>query len=140
MQSLGRPIRILLHQPRYTILAVATLAVGIAVNSAMFGLLDAVFFRPLPITDPERLVDVSLVSPTNRFRMLSYEEFRDIEANVPAFKDVMAIGQRGVTLNHNGEVQSLLINYVSGRFFPSLGIPMHLGRGFTPNDDRPEAT
>ena len=42
MQNL-RSIRILLHQPRYTILAVATLAVGIGVSSAMFGLLDAVF-------------------------------------------------------------------------------------------------
>jgi predicted permease len=72
--------------------------------------------------------------------MLSYEEFRDIEQNVPIFKDVMVSGRRGVTLNHNGDAQLLLINYVSGRFFPSLAIPMHLGRGFTPEDDRPEAT
>jgi hypothetical protein len=118
MRNLIRSIRILTRQPRYAVLAVLTLAVGIAANSAMFGLLDAVYFRPLPLTDPYRLVDLTLISPANRFSMLSYEEFRDIERNVPAFKDVMAVGRRGVTLNRNGEAQLLLINYVSGRFFP----------------------
>jgi predicted permease len=140
MQNLARSIRILTHQPRYAVLAVLTLAAGIGANSAMFGLLDAVYFRPLPLTDPYRLVDLTLISPGNRFSMLSYEEFQDIERNVGAFKDVMAVGGRGVTLNRNGEAQLLLINYVSGRFFPSLGIPMHAGRGFAPEDDRPEAT
>jgi predicted permease len=140
MKNLARSIRILLHQPRYALLAVLTLAAGIGAPSAMFGLLDAVYFRPLPIVEPDRLVDVTLTSPGYRFAMLSYEETRDIERSVPAFKDVMAVGQRGVTLNHSGESQLLLIHYVSGRYFPSLGIPMHLGRGFTAADDRPDAT
>jgi hypothetical protein len=43
-------IQILVRQPRYTALAVLTLAVGIGAHSAMFGLLDAVYFRPLPLT------------------------------------------------------------------------------------------
>jgi predicted permease len=140
MKNLTRSIRILLHQPRYTLLAVLTLAAGIGAPSAIFGLLDAVYFRPLPVASPERLVDVTLVLPASRFAALSYEEVRDIERSVPAFKDVMAIGQRGVTLHRNGETQLLLIHYVSGRYFPSLGIPMHLGRGLTPADDRPDAT
>jgi predicted permease len=140
MQNFARSLRILIGQPHYTVVAVLMLAVGIGANSAMFGLLDAVYFRPLPVTDTYQLVDLTLVSPGNRFSTLSYEEFRDIERNVSVFKDVMAIGRRGVTLNRNGDAQLLLINYVSGRYFPSLGIPMHLGRGFTPDDDRPEAT
>ncbi len=140
MKNLARSIRLLVHQPRYTLLAVLTLAAGIGAPSAIFGLLDAVYFRPLPIAEPDRLVDVTLVSPASRFATLSYEEVRDIERSVPAFKDVMAIGQRGVTLNRNGEAELLLIHYVSGRFFPSLGIPMHLGRGFSPADDRPDVT
>ncbi|HEX2343382.1 MAG TPA: ABC transporter permease [Vicinamibacterales bacterium] len=140
MNGLVRPIRLLAHHPRFTILAVLTLAAGIGANTAMFGLLDAVYFRPLPLANPDQLVDVKLVSPDNRFSMLSYEEFRDIERNVPAFKDVMVVGRRGVTLHRSGEAQLLLINYVSGSFFPSLGIPMHLGRGFTAGDDHPDAT
>ena len=140
MNSIIRSIRILMRQPRYTTLAVFTLAVGIGANSAMFGLLDAVYFRPLPLSDPGSLVDVTLVSPGNRFNTFSYEEFRDIERGVPAFADVMAIGQRGVTLNRSGETQLLLIHYVSGRYFPSLGIPMHLGRGFSAADDSPDTS
>ena len=136
MKNVASSIRMLVRQPRYTVLAVFTLAAGIGVNSAMFGLLDAVYFRPLPLADPATLVEVTLVSPGNRFSTLSYEEFRDIERGVPAFADVMAIGRRGVTLNRNGEAQLLLIHYVSGRYFPSLGIPMELGRGFTSADDR----
>ena len=139
MENVVRSIRRLALEPRYTILAVLTLAAGIGANAAIFSLLDAVFFRPLPLRAPERLVDVTLESPGTRFSDLSYEEFKDVERSVPAFEDVIAIGGRGVTLNQNGEAQLLLIQYVSGRFFPSLGIPLQLGRGFTPADDRPEA-
>jgi predicted permease len=135
MRDVAYSLRILARHPRYTVLAVLTLAAGIGVTSAMFGLLDALYFRPLPITEPHRLVDLTLVSPANRFGSFSYEEFRDI-ARAPGFKDVIAIGGRGVTLNLNGETQPLLIHYVSGRYFTSLGIPMHLGRGFTAADDR----
>ncbi len=140
MKSLARGVRTLVRHPRYTLLAVLTLAAGIGANAAIFGVLDAVFFRPLPLAEAERLVDVALQSPESRFTMFSYEEFRDIERNVPAFKDAMAIGSRGTTLNLNGEVQRLSIDYVSGRFFPSLGIPMQYGRGLSSDDDRPDAT
>jgi predicted permease len=139
MTDLAYSFRLLTRHPRYTILAVLTLAAGIGVNTAMFGLLDAVFFRPLPIVEPERLVDLGLQAPNSRFGSFSYQEFRDIERDASAFKHVFAVGRRGVTLNQNGEAQLLLIHYVSGRYFPSLGIPMHAGRGFSEADDRPES-
>lgn len=140
MKGVAYSLRILARHPRYTALAVLTLAAGIGVTAAMFGLLDALYFRPLPVTDQHRLVDLEMVSPTNRFGSFSYQEFRDVERNAPGFKHVFAIGRRGVTLNRNGETRLLLIHYVSGQYFPSLGIPMHVGRGFTAADDRPEAT
>lgn len=138
MRNIAYSLRILARHPRYTVLAGLTLAAGIGVTSAMFALLDALYFRPLPIAEPHRLVDLTLVSPTNRFGSFSYEEFRDL-AGAAGFKDVIAIGRRGVTLTVNGETQPLLIHYVSGQYFPSLGIPMHLGRGFTAADDRADA-
>jgi putative ABC transport system permease protein len=140
MKDFAYSLRTLLRHPRYTVLAVFTLAAGIGVTSSMFGLLDALYFRPLPVTEQHRLVDLTLVTATNRFRTFSYEEFREIERDAPGFKDVFAIGRRGVTLNRNGETRLLLIHYVSGKYFPSLGIPMHLGRGFTVADDGAEAT
>ncbi len=140
MRDFAYSLRILLRHPRYTVLAVLTLAAGIGVTASMFGLLDALFFRPLPVVDQHQLLDLTLETATNRFRTFSYEEFREIERDAPGFRDVFAIGQRGVTLNRNGETRLLLINYVSGKYFPSLGIPMHLGRGFTVADDGAEAT
>jgi predicted permease len=140
MRDLAYSLRILTRYPRYAVLTVATLATGIGVVTAMFGLLDAIYFRPLPIVEQHRLVDLTLISPNNRFRSFSYEEFLDIAREAPGFKDVFAIGSRGVTLNRNGEAQMLRIQYVSGRYFPSLGIPMRLGRGFNEADDRPQAT
>jgi predicted permease len=139
MTDLTYSLRTLTRTPRYTVLAILTLTAGIGVPAAMFGLLDALYFRPLPIVEPERLADVTMQSPTNRFGSFSYEEFRDIE-RTPVFQDVFAIGRRGVTLNHQGEAHLLLIHYVSARYFPSLGIPMHLGRGFAASDDSPAAT
>jgi putative ABC transport system permease protein len=132
-------LRTLARHRRYTLLAVLTLAAGIGVTVAMFGLLDALYFRPLPIARADRLVNLSLQSPASRFGAFSYEEFRELQG-VPGFDDLIAIGRRGVTLNHRGEAQLLLIHYVSGQYFPSLGIPMHLGRGFTAADDAPDAT
>jgi predicted permease len=137
MRDLPRAVRALLRQPRYTILAVLTLAVGIGVNTAMFGLIDAAYLRPLPVTDAAALVDIRLTSPGNRFSTLSYGEFQEIAGGATSLEDVFAIGQRGVTLSHRGETTLLLIHYVSGRYFPSLDIPMYLGRGFTTADDDP---
>jgi putative ABC transport system permease protein len=139
MKLLVRASRSLARHPRYTILAVMTLAAGIGANAAVFGLLDAIFLRPLPLHDPGRLATLTLESPGSRFGMFSYPEFLEIQRSAPALQDVVAIGQRGVTLQHRGEVHSLIVHYVSGRYFPSLGIPMHLGRGFVPDDDTPAA-
>lgn len=136
MNGVRYSARVLRRHPRYTLLAVLTLGVGIGVTAAMFGLLDAVFFRPLPVAEQERLVDIRLQSASSRFGTVSYEEFLEIEGTSSAFKDVFAVGRRGVTLNHGGEPRLLLIHYVSGRYFPSLGIPMHLGRGFSDADNR----
>jgi predicted permease len=138
--DLSYSVRSLRRHPRYTLLAVLTLAAGTGVSIAMFGLLDAVFFRPIPIAAPERLVHVRLAGPASRFGMLSYQEFLEIERHATAFEDVFAIGARGVTLHDAGNAQLLRIHYVSGRYFPSLQIPLAAGRGFTTGDDSPAAT
>ena len=140
MSDLAYSLRSLFRHPRYTVLAVLTLAAGVGVTASVFGLLDALFFRPLPIKNAARLYDVAFEAPNARFRTFSYEEFRDLERATPAFADLFAIGQRGVTLNRRGETRTMLIHYVTGRYFPSLGIPLHLGRGLTEADDRVNLT
>jgi predicted permease len=130
-------VRSLSRHRRYTLLAAVTLAAGIGVSVAMFGLLDAVFFRPLPIAAPDRLVTLRVEGPASRFGMLSHPEFLEIQRQTSAFEDLFAIGPRGVTMHHGDEPQLLRIHYVSGRYFPSLRIPLAAGRGFTGADDSP---
>jgi predicted permease len=107
-----------------------TLGLGIGANLALFSLLDAIYFRPLPLREPERLVRVESTFPTAFWGLLSYIESKEIAESIPAFEDVVPVGGRGVTLHRDGETHVLLVDYVSPRFFDALGIPLHLGRGF----------
>ena len=135
MNDLAFALRILRRSPAYTLLATATLALAIGVNGAVFGLLDSLYFRPVPLRDPERLFEIELDSPHTDLKLISYPEFRDIQHGVPAFEAVAAIGRRGVTLHRQGEARLLLIDYVSGNAFEALGFPLLLGRGLKPSDD-----
>lgn len=102
--------------------------------------MDALYFRPLPLRDPDRLADVTLSASRESHGLISYREFREIQESVPAFEDVVAIGARGVTLRLQDQTLLLLIDYVSGNYFEALGVPMHLGRGLRSEDDSPQAT
>ena len=139
MKTLLVALRTLGRKPAYAAVAILTLAVGIGSNSAIFGLLDAMYFRPIPLRQPEQLVQVRLTSPKSTFGVLSYREYESIRATVPAFADVVAIGRRGVTLRRNGEARLMIVHYVSGNYFNVLGIPLGLGRGLQPFDDTSEA-
>src|SRR5262249_44795554 len=139
MKTLLVALRTLLRKPAYAAVAILTLAVGIGSNSAIFGLLDAMYFRPIPVRQPDQLVQVRLMSPKSTFGMLSYREYEAIRDAVPAFADLVAIGRRGVALRRNGEARLMIVHYVSGNYFGALGIPLTLGRGLQPFDDTAEA-
>jgi putative ABC transport system permease protein len=139
MKTLLASLRTLGRKPAYAAVAILTLAVGIGSNSAIFGLLDAIYFRPIPIRGSDQLVQVRFTSPKSSFGMLSYREYEAIRAAVPTFADVVAIGRRGVTIRRNGEARLKIVHYVSGNYFNVLGIPLALGRGLQPFDDTSEA-
>jgi predicted permease len=126
--------RTLTRRPAYFALASVTLALGIAANLTLFSLLDAIYFRPLPLRESGRLVRVASTSPKAFLGLVSYLESGEIAESVSAFEDVVPVGQRGVTLHRGGESQLLLVDYVSPTFFGTLGIPLELGRGFDASD------
>jgi len=140
MKQFSIALRGLIRNPGYSLLAVLTLAVGIGCNSAVFGLLDAVYFRPTSILEPAALVRIHLQSPKSTFGMLSFTEYKRIEQAVSGLQEVIVIGRRGVTYRQGDESRLMIIHYVSGNYFGGLRIPMELGRGLSPNDDSPDAT
>ncbi len=131
-------LRGLMARPGFTALTTLTLAMGVGAGASVFSLLDALYFRPLPLHEPGRLVRITRPSPRTVFGLISYPEFRDMAAQAPALSEVAAIGGRGVTLREEGETRMLLVKYVSPNFFDTLGIPIARGRGLREGDESSE--
>jgi len=127
-------IRSLGRRPGFTTVAVLTLALGSGANAAVFSLLDAVYFRPLPLRDTKRLVRITSAFPKTVYGMLSYSDLTELARVAPALEQVVAAGDRGVTLHHDGETRVLKISYVSPNYFEAFGIPLAQGRGLAPAD------
>jgi predicted permease len=141
LQDLRYASRVLGKSPGFTIAAVASLALGIGANTAIFSLIDAVMLKSLPVQEPERLIepvtDRGSGQPFNAFSYPALVHFRDhattLEGMIASHSSrlFIVIGSAAPEL---GEGQ-----YVTGNFFPVLGVPALLGRTVQPADDRPEA-
>ena len=134
--NLRYALRRLRQSPGFTLIAIASLAIGIGANTAIFTLIDAVLLRQPPIHEPERLVDVFLSTPDFEFGTLSYPDFFDLRdgatdafAAVAATRFVLAAVERG------GAVETQVGEAVTGDYFTMLGLDPHVGRLLQPEDD-----
>jgi putative ABC transport system permease protein len=129
--------RALRARPLFTLVAVATLAVGIGSNAAIFSVVDAVLLRPLPFPQSDRLVALySRYLPASGYDFpyfaLSGPEFDDLRSRVGAFSAVAAYetGFQNLTLPE-GEPERILTMAVTAEFFDVLGVRPRQGRAFT---------
>jgi predicted permease len=135
-------LRSLRRSPLFTAAAVASLALGIGANTAIFSLLDQVVLRSLPVRDPESLVvlhtDYSApgnASSDNDESVFSYPLYRDLRASGAAFSGIVARSAARVRLAWNGNTEAAGAELVSGNFFRTLGIGAALGRTLAPSDE-----
>jgi predicted permease len=131
-------LRSLLGRPALHLLAIVTLALGIGATAAVFSLLDALYFRPLPLREPERLVRIARPSEKTVLGLLSYAECEELRG-LPSFSELACVGGRGVTLRQRAESRLLIVKYVSPSFFETLGLRVARGRAFRPEDERAQA-
>jgi len=133
MRDFRVALRVLARRPLFTLIAALSLALGIGANSAIFSLVDALWFRPPAIRDPGRIVRIFGVTSQDRRGLLSYPEYLDFK-KATAFRDAVIIGGRGASLveGDNRELHNLYV--VSTNFFTALGVKPALGRIFTPQD------
>jgi putative ABC transport system permease protein len=143
--------RTLRRAPGFSLVAIATLGLGIGGTTAAFSVLDAVLLRPLPYAGPDRLVaighpDAGTGYPTN----LGFLTFRDWRDRTKAIEDAAAMRSWLATITggpaeagRHGEAQiepeRVPAVRVSWNFFRLLGVAPALGRDFRPEEDRPEA-
>jgi putative ABC transport system permease protein len=138
-QDLSYALRALRKAPGFTAAAVLSLVLGIGVNTAIFSVINAALLRPLPYTEPGRLVAVYENRTTRGagFGAFANANFVDLRANAPSFDDIAAHTSTGLSLTGVGEAEQLLGRLVTGNMFAVLGVPAHLGRTLIPEDDEP---
>lgn len=128
------------RSPGFTAVAVLSLAVGIGFNTAVFGLTDALLFRPLPVDRPEALVDVfTSASDGDQHSTSSYLDYLDLRDRNEVFSDMLGFSPMIAAQNLDEGSRLLFGEVVTGNYFAMLGVGAHLGRTLTPDDDRPGA-
>ena len=141
MQDLRYGCRALLRAPAFAISAVLTLAIGIAVNTIAFTLLNSLALRPMPVRDATRVVRIFPVDETGRRQNLfSYRDFLDYRADAPGFEGLTAYIPVSVTARIRGADAEDIVGYaVTSNYFALLGLEPSLGRAFLPGEERPGA-
>jgi predicted permease len=129
--------RALWKSPGFTLVAVASLALGIGANTAIFSLVNTVLLRPLPARDPSRLVSVSVFGRDDSmlaFSYPTYKDFRDRSGDV--LSGVFAERLGPMSLSRDGNNQRVWGYLVTGNYFDVLGVSAARGRALTSDDDR----
>ena len=126
-------VRVLARDKGFTAVAVLTLALGIGANTAIFGLIDAVMLKSLPVQRPEELLQVMMGGGDTIFTNPIWEQVRDRQ---DVFSGIFAYGDDRFNLAPGGEARYVQGAWVSGDFFETLGVQPALGRPLTKADDR----
>ncbi|HYJ94880.1 MAG TPA: ABC transporter permease, partial [Vicinamibacterales bacterium] len=144
VQDLRHGARMLVKNPGFTLIAIASIAIGVGANAAMFSLADGLVLRPLPVPRADQVVSVSATAPraneaffltTNRLSHLDYTDLRD---RAQSFSGVAAytVSFASFATGRDQAAQSKLGLAVSGNFFDVLELQPALGRGIRPDEDR----
>ena len=142
LQDLRYAARSLARSPGLTLAAILTLGVGIGANSAMFGVVDRLFFRPpAHVVDPDRVarVEVTRTQPpfgTSTFSSSSFPRYADFRDHARAYTWVAAHAGRQFSLGRGTGAQLVDGKLVTASFFPLLGVRPERGRFFTSDEDR----
>jgi predicted permease len=135
-QDVRYALRTLRKSPAFTVAAVLSLAIGIGANTALFTLINSVMWKQLPVSDPEHLLTLGRQYPSGvayGFTYPQYEIFRDRGEVL----DLAAYSNIRLDPTIDGAVEPTLdAQFVSGEYFPILGVRPSVGRLFDESDDR----
>jgi putative ABC transport system permease protein len=137
LQDVRYGLRTLAKNPGFSVVAIATLALGIGANTAMFSAVNAILLRPLPYKNSNRLVNIWGTSAKYPgFRMtLSVPEFNDIKTQNHSFEIMAEYNDRTMNWTGHGDPEVLSVTNVSQDYFATLGMSPARGRIFTPDEE-----
>lgn len=142
-QDIRFSARVFRSNPKFTLVAVLTLAIGIAVNSTVFSWMDRVLFHPYPgVTNAKDLALIETVGSNGEHLVAtSYVDYRDYRDNLKLFSAI-AIGRfTPLTVGSGQTADRAWAELVSANYFDVLGVRPVLGRSFLPEEgaDKPGA-
>ena len=127
-------LRSLARNKVVTLVAITSLAVGFGANIAIFSVVNAMWFKALPLPDAERLIRVTNASPVGAVEYDQYLRYRDGNRtllHLAAFEDTR------ITFRADGPPEVVTATAVSGNYFATLNPPLLIGRAVSDADDRP---
>ncbi len=131
--------RLIRHSPAWALLVVLTLGIGIAANSVVFSVVNAVVLEPLPFPDPDSLVRIWETTPQGERFSTSDPNYLDFREQSSSFTDLAAVSfpLPELTLTGEGEPERFTGMACTGSLFKVIGTPPLLGRTFAADEDAP---
>src|SRR5271167_2734687 len=129
--------RTLTKSPGFALVGIVTLALGMAVNTTLFSVINGFLLRPLPVPHPEQITVLSLQQsslPGNRH--FSYPDYEDLRDQTDSFSDVFAYRVTFAALAADQKADHCLISRVTSNYFSALGIRPAYGRLILPTEGR----
>jgi putative ABC transport system permease protein len=141
MDRLARDVRyaarVLARSPGFVSVAVLTLALGIGLNTAIFSVVNAVLFKPLPVERPEQLVGIYNREQEGiiTHAPLAFPDYRDIREGTQALTGAFGYALDAFALDTGGSSELVFGEVATGEYFSTLGVRAAVGRAFTPADE-----
>lgn len=134
-KDLRYAFRAFTKNPGFAIIGIVTLALGMAVNTTLFSVINGFLLRPLPVPHPEQITVLSLQQPEipgeHRF---SYPDYQDLRSQTDTFSDLMAYRVALVSIAVDNRADHCIISRVSSNFFSALGVQPAYGRLILPSE------
>jgi macrolide transport system ATP-binding/permease protein len=141
LQDIRYGLRMIGKAPGFSIVTILVLAVAIGGTTAMFSIINALVFRPLPVKGPEQLVRLynKENKPEGIYRSFSYEDFTAYREKNTIFTDLLAFSMAMVGVNEGELTRRSFAAMVSANYFDTLGVRPAKGRGFLPEEEKPRS-
>src|SRR6266581_7269180 len=139
IQDFKFAFRQLFKAPAFTVAAATVLALGIGANTAVFSLVNTLFFAPPAYAKPHEVVQLFSQDKKNpqKFRGFSYPTYLDIREQNTVFSDAMSFNLALIGVGQKGDTRRAFAAIVSWNYFSVLGVPLARGRAFVPEEETP---
>ena len=133
INNLRYVLRQLRKSPAFTITALATIAICLGANLAIFGIINSILLRPLPFPNADRLVTIYNTYPKAGVENdgASIANYYERRGNIPAFSSLSIWMERSEVVGEPGSTEQMSVIRTSPEFFATLGVGLAIGRSFT---------